>query len=1017
VAELLATIERQSPNNESKSDMPRLAVERFVLEQGKVDVSDQHAGYVNTISPLNFELSTFSTLPDQTGNYRVSAASLLGGKLTWTGSVSLSPMQARGELTLENAALAELGAYLKPYVRVNLQSGRLSAVLPYSFAYQAGHFEAGLTGASIQLRDLTLAAAEGRDALATLKQVNVEGIDANLATRVVSVGALRVEGGALALIRQADGTLNWAQLSVPTTLGDGAPVEGGLPLTWALQVRELALDQVAITAMDQTVNPPLTLGVAKAKLSLGLTAEQTDKALNLMVKDSGLTLNTLTLVRGTQTPLTLDQLGFSDGSLNLGARQVTMGRVFSQGGQLQLQRDMAGQLNLMKIFPKVAAPRPNGLAPGDGDNKESAWKVMANLVQLDQWGAAIEDQATGIKVNLQNVVLQLDGASNQLSQPVQFKTTLSAREGGQLSAEGRVVLASGSVDAKVQVQQLALAPLQPLLSQYVKLTLAGGHVSAQGQVTTGTGRDKSPALRYSGGMSISDLALNEAGGVPFAAWTRVEASKMVAQLSPNGLEIPDLWVLEPNATLIIEDDHSLNATRFLVKPVPSKDPSTPALTTDQPEPDLFPVRIQRMRLKNAKVDFTDLSLRPQFGAKVVELNGVVTGLSSNRQARSQIELDGRVDEFGLARVRGEMNPFAPRDNTDVNVVFKNVNIVSASPYTMKFAGYKVAEGKISLDLQYKIRQGKMEGANQIVLDKLTLGEKVDSPDALDLPLQLAIALLKDNDGRIELGLPVSGDMSDPQFSYGAVVWKAIGNVLTKIVTAPFKALGSLLGLGGEKMEAIEFDAASSVLLPPEQEKVKKLAEMLAKRDQLKLTVPSAYSAVADSAALKTLALRAEVARRMGGEVAAGETPGPLDLGDPSVQKIMRDLYAERLGAAALDEQKKVAEAAEAAHAATATPSAPPAKLPLGQGVLKRLQGEPQVVDATAFYRSLQTGLEQSQALAVHALSELGARRSAAVLAAMERAGVAGGRVLATPPEVVESAVGQPVMLKLGLGVK
>jgi hypothetical protein len=224
-------------------------------------------------------------------------------------------------------------------------------------------------------------------------------------------------------------------------------------------------------------------------------------------------------------------------------------------------------------------------------------------------------------------------------------------------------------------------------------------------------------------------------------------------------------------------------------------------------------------------------------------------------------------------------------------------------------------------------------------------------------------------------------------------------------------------LGGEKMEAIEFDAASSVLLPPEQEKVKKLAEMLAKRDQLKLTVPSAYSAVADSAALKTLALRAEVARRMGGEVAAGETPGPLDLGDPSVQKIMRDLYAERLGAAALDEQKKVAEAAEAAHAATATPSAPPAKLPLGQGVLKRLQGEPQVVDATAFYRSLQTGLEQRQALAAHALSELGAKRSAAVLAAMERAGVAGGRALASPPEAVESAVGQPVMLKLGLGVK
>ena len=183
-----------------------------------------------------------------------------------------------------------------------------------------------------------------------------------------------------------------------------------------------------------------------------------------------------------------------------------------------------------------------------------------------------------------------------------------------------------------------------------------------------------------------------------------------------------------------------------------------------------------MRFQNAKLDFTDLSLRPQFAAKIYELNGAINGLSSSRQSRSQVELDGRVDEFGLARIRGELNPFAPRNNTDINVVFRNVDMVPASPYTMKFAGYKVAEGKISLDLQYKIRDSKLEGDNKIVIDKLTLGERVDSPDAIKLPLQLAIAILKDSDGRIDLGLPVSGDLSDPQFSYGAIIWKAITNV-------------------------------------------------------------------------------------------------------------------------------------------------------------------------------------------------------------------------------------------------
>src|SRR4029077_9127129 len=132
-------------------------------------------------------------------------------------------------------------------------------------------------------------------------------------------------------------------------------------------------------------------------------------------------------------------------------------------------------------------------------------------------------------------------------------------------------------------------------------------------------------------------------------------------------------------------------------------------------------------------------------------------------------------------------------------------MVPASPYSMKFAGYKIAEGKISLDLRYKVRNSQLEGANQIVIDKLTLGERVDSPDALKLPLELAIAILKDSDGRIDLGLPVSGNLDDPQFNYGAVIWKAVGTLLTRIVTAPFRALGSLFGISGEKLEAIDFD--------------------------------------------------------------------------------------------------------------------------------------------------------------------------------------------------------------------
>jgi hypothetical protein len=591
-----------------------------------------------------------------------------------------------------------------------------------------------------------------------------------------------------------------------------------------------------------------------------------------------------------------------------------------------------------------------------------------------------------------------------------------------LSAQGSLVPSSGALEADVQVKQLALAPLQPLLGSYVKLKIAGGSVAAKGRLTVGAGGEKSTSLRYVGAFDIAGLVLNEESGELFAAWKNVGTDKLTASLAPNLLEIPELRVTEPNGKLVIESDRSFNATRLLVQPAASgagveAPPPAPAATAD----DRFPVRIQRLRVQHGKLDFADLSLRPQFGAKIYELNGVLTGLSSKRDSRSQVELDGRVDEFGLARIRGELNPFAPRDNTDLNVVFKNVDMVSASPYAMKFAGYKIAEGKISLDLQYKVRNGRLEGANQIVIDKLTLGERVDSPDSLNLPLELAIGILKDSDGRIELGLPVSGDMSDPQFSYGAVIGKAIGSVLTRIVTAPFRALGNLFGMSGEKMEAVDFDPGSDKLLPPEREKLKQVAEVLSKRAQLKLSVPGQYSEAADGAALKARAVRVEIAKRAGIKLEAGEEPGSLDLGDRAVRGSLRELYAERFGDAELDKQKKAAESvpAPAGGPAAADPKTEAAqeKLPLWQRVGKMMQGEPQVADASSFYRTLQERLNQNQPLAADALTRLGAQRASTILAALAESGVDPARMLAAAPEKISSDIGKPVPLKLGLAAK
>jgi len=1023
LAELIATLDRK-PRDDRDAGLPRLVVEHFTLEQGKVQMHDRRAGYEDSFSPIAFTLTNFSTLPDQADSHQFSAQSAHGGKVRWKGSATLNPIRGSGELTLENVSLPDVAVYLKSITRARVAAGQLEATLPYSFAYADGKFEASLVGAKLALGNLALAREGATDSFAMLTRLQLNGVDADLARREATVAELRAEGGKLSVVRDAKGQLDLANLMIAAAGPAAAPTNEAVAVdNWKLAVKQVLLDGVALSALDETVRPAARLNAGQVRLQLQATAEQRGADLQVKLQDMVFSAADLTFASGTQTPFKLAQVGFSDGTLDLGARRAAVGRVYAQGGQLQLTRNAKGELDVLGLLPKFDSPAGQ---PAPAAASGPPWTAVAKSVELGQFSADVHDQATGIKVRVQDLAVKLAGASTDLKQPVKFDASLDLREGGRLAAQGSVVPDSGAVQAAVAVKQLALAPLQPLLAKHVKLKIAGGSVSAQGRITSGTGKDRSPSLRYAGALNVAGLTLNELDGDLFASWKDVAAGNITASLNPNRLEIPELRVVEPNAKLIIEDDRSFNAARLLVQPAGKADarPAAVAAAAAPAAEDPFPVRVRRVRVQNAKLDFTDLSLRPQFAAKIYELSGVVNGLSSSRQSRSQIELDGRVDEFGMARVRGELNPFAPANNTDLNLVFKNVDMVPTSPYSMKFAGYRIAEGKISLDLQYKVRDGQLQGENQIVIDKLTLGERVDSPDAFKLPLELAIAILKDSDGRIDLGLPVSGNINDPQFSYGALIWKAIGNLLTKIVTAPFRAIGALLGVSGEKLEGIAFDAGSDKLLPPEREKLRQIAQLLVKRPQLKLSVPGHYSEAADGAALRTRAVRQEIDRRAGVKLQPGEDPGPVDLGSRSARSAVRELYAARFGDAELDKQKKAAEnaAAPAAPAAASAPGdgkaeAPPEKLALWQRVGKLIQGEPQVADASAFYGKLIERLNQEQPLSEGVLARLGAQRADAVLAALKESGVDAARIAAAAPEKVDGGAGKPVTLKLGLAAR
>lgn len=1012
VAELLDTVRRRwPPDPASDATPPRLQMGQLGIVQGQVRFHDRQAGYDNLLAPIEFTLNHLSTLPGATDTLRLSARTARGGRVEWRGQASLAPLAGHGELTLEGVSLPELAAYLKPYTHARTTAGRLSATLPYRFAYADGKWEAALAGGALALRNVALAREGQPDAFATLARLDVDDVQFAWPARDLTIASVRGAGGRLGAVRDAQGRLDLGSLLLAATKPADTPALAATSVRqpWTFAVREVVIDEIAVAAVDETVQPALRIAAGKLRTQLGLVGQLSGSALQLKFENASAALADLTVAQGEATPVKLAGAGFDGGTVDLAARNAHFTRVHARGAALQVLRDKQGRVNLAELLPRAGAAQPVQAASA----QDPAWTASVQRLELSGIRAEVEDEGSGMKLHVADAAASVADASSDLARPVAFDARVELVEGGLLALRGKLVPASGGLDAELRVGQLALAPVQPLLRRYAKVKLTQGRLSAHGRITSGQGGPRDAGLRYLGSVEVAGLMLQDDDGDPVASWKNVRAERLGASFAPGLVDIPDLRVSGLDARLVIEEDRSFSAARLLV--------AAPAAEAPPPAGDgtAFAVRVRRVHVHDSRLDFADLSLRPQFAARIHELQGVVTGLSTEDGARSQIELDGRVDEYGSLRARGDLNLFAPAQDTDLKVVFKNVDMVPATPYSTKFAGYKVAEGRISLDLHYQLRDRRLQGANQIVIERLTLGERVDSPDALKLPLQLAIAILKDKDGRIDLALPVTGDLDDPQFSYGALIWKAIGAFLAKIVTAPFRALGALFGIEGESMEAIHFDPGSARLAPPEREKIRNVAELLAKKPGLVVSVPAQYGEAADAAALKERAVRAEVAARAGITVAPDEEPPPVDVGDRDVRKAVRELYTARFGEADLDRQKKAAETAVPAAAATGTAGGRAAKdmVPLWRRVGQLVQGEPQVPDPAGFYQALLRQLNEAQPLPAGAAAALGSRRAEGVVAALQEAGVEKTRVSAGAPEKLQGETGGSVPLKLELAAR
>ncbi len=521
-------------------------------------------------------------------------------------------------------------------------------------------------------------------------------------------------------------------------------------------------------------------------------------------------------------------------------------------------------------------------------------------------------------LNLKNVDLAIPGSANRLKlsslgvgghfdmvaqEKIDLKLNLSI-EDSKLTSVLSYDLKKSDLDGSVSFKDLPLAPFVALLPANEKLITQKGSVSAELKLKTNP-----RGWAILGDLDFAELVIYEAKSKdPLLSWKKAYFSKFeldFLEKEQKKFSIQELILTQPSARFSIGEDKFSNFRRLFMKnqavaasATATKTPSAPvAKTAGKPA---FEIDIKAIKVNQGKMYFSDASMRSGFKTNINNLNGSLLGVSNVSGQYATIALDGAVDKSGSLRARGQAAFEDPRRNSDVSLSFKNVPLHSINPYAMTFAGYQIDSGRIDVDLRYTAKEGQLLGKNRFVIRKIKLGEEVPDFKGVKLPIGLAIAVLEDSDGMIDVNIPIKGNVDSPEFSVGHLFWQALRNVLASIVTAPFRALASLLGEEG--LDGIYTAPGESVITPPEQEKLEKVAKLLEKKANAVVEFYGTYDPQIDRQELARVNADRAILLAAGFKLKDTEPLPNPSLSDPRIQSGLKSAYGSQVGRIKLAQQ-------------------------------------------------------------------------------------------------------------------
>lgn len=551
-------------------------------------------------------------------------------------------------------------------------------------------------------------------------------------------------------------------------------------------------------------------------------------------------------------------------------------------------RDAQGRWLLLPPDGKAATPTT---APTTTKNAPLPQVLVAEL-RCTQCAVALTDQSVqpASQLQLSQADLTVRQASSDLGRFMGFTLNTRAQGKGQVRLTGEVRPQPLSLRSKLGITQLDLHAIQPYIEPHVNIALSQALANVDGSFNVNLPLDNDVHkldARYQGHASLGDVRVQDSvNQADFMRWKLLSAKGMDIVWKDQALKadlgriaLNDFYgrvIINPNGRLNLADIADRGAgqeakslttpqgapgTPQAVEPVtgttsgkiapkaeattaatPASAASAPSTTGPAPE-----LRWQHITLSQGRIDFTDNFVKPNYSARLTKVEGDVSAVASSKPEPAQVKISGAVDDGAPLEITGQLHPLGPRLYTDIQGSAKGIELTRLSPYAGRYAGYAIEKGTLSLSVHYKVDKGKLEAQNQIFLDQLTFGDRVDSPDATKLPVQLAISLLKNSRGEIDISLPVSGSLDDPQFSVGGLIWKVITNLLTRAITAPFSLL---TGGASNELGAVPFDPGSAELSDTARQRLDNLAAKLKDKPALKLEATGRADAAIDAEGLR-----------------------------------------------------------------------------------------------------------------------------------------------------------------------